>query len=159
MLVCCLTIGHAFWRDASSPTMPVGVVSHYRPCLLAWYLTIGHAFWSIAIAINILRVECRWKKGGYKSGATCTEVVLYQTCLMIRSHSQICLLVQCNYIRHACWVHESSTHVCKVLLYQATYLVCYKSIRHAYRYDAPLTGLLNLSGTILNTILNISNSE
>ena len=133
LLVCCLTIGHAFWRDASSSTMPVGVVPHYRPCLLAYYLTIGHAFWSIAIAINILRVECRWKKGGYKSGATCTEVVLYQTCLMIRCHSQICLLVQCNYIRHKCWVHESSTHVCKVLLYQARYLVCYKSIRHAYR--------------------------
>ena len=28
---------------------------------------------------------------------------------------------------------NSSTHVCKVLLYQASYLVCYKSIRHAYR--------------------------
>ena len=103
-LLWCLTIDHAFWCSASSSTMPVGVISHYRPCLLAWYLTIGHAFWSIAIAINILRVECRWKKGGYKSGATCTEVVLYQTCLMIRCHSQICLLVQCNYIRHACWV-------------------------------------------------------
>ena len=106
LLVYCLTIGHAFCCGTSSSTMPVGVVPHYRPCLLAWYLTIGHAFWSIAIAINILRVECRWKKGGYKSGATCTEVVLYQIYLMIRCHSQICLLVQCNYIRHACWVHK-----------------------------------------------------
>ena len=26
---------------------------------------------------------------------------------------------------------NSSTHVCKVLLYQARYLVCYISIRHA----------------------------
>ena len=54
--------------------MHVGVVHHYKPCLLAWYLTIGHAFWSIATAINIILVECRWKKVGYKSGATCTEV-------------------------------------------------------------------------------------
>ena len=28
---------------------------------------------------------------------------------------------------------NSSTHVCKVLLYQVRYLVCYKSIKHAYR--------------------------
>ena len=133
LLVWFLTRDHACWCSTSLKVMPVGVVPHYRPCLLVWYLTIGNAFWSIAIAINILRVECRWKKGGYKSGASCTEVVLYQTCLMIRCNSQICLLVQCNYIRHACWVHESSTYVCKVLLYQARYLVCYKSIRHAYR--------------------------
>ena len=104
LLASCLIINHAywticnaFWCGASSSTMPVGVVPHYRPCLLVWYLTIGHAFWSIAIAINILLVECRWKKDGYKSGATCTEVPLYQTCLMIRCFSQKCLLVQCNY--------------------------------------------------------------
>ena len=109
LLVCCLTIGHAFWGGASLPTMPVGVVPHYRPCLLAWYLTLRRAFWSIATAINILLVEYRWKKGGYMSGATCTDVPLYQTCLMMWFHSQICLLVQCNYIRHACWVHELYT--------------------------------------------------
>ena len=105
LLVCCLTIVHAFWCGASSSTMPVGVVPHYRPYLLAWYFTIGHAFWSIATAINILLVKCRWKKGGYKSGATCTEVPLHQTCLMNWCHTQICLLIQCNYIRHACWVN------------------------------------------------------
>ena len=103
---CCLTIGHAFWCGASASTMSVVVVPYYRPCLLAWHLTIGHALWSIATAINILLVECIWRKGGYKSGATCTEVLLYQTCLMIRYHSQICLLVECIYIRHTCWVHE-----------------------------------------------------
>ena len=106
LMVCCLTIGHAFWCSASSSTMPVGMVPHYRPCLLAWYLTIGHGFRSNAIEINILRVECRWKMGGNKSGATYTEVLLYQTCMMIRCHSQICLLVQPDYIRHVCWVHE-----------------------------------------------------
>ena len=96
LLDCCLTIGHAFWCGASSSTMPVGAVPLYRPCLLAWYLTIGHAFWSIATAINILLVECRCKKGGYKSGAICTGVPLYQICLIIQCHSQICLLVQCS---------------------------------------------------------------
>ena len=97
LLVCCFPIGHAFWRDASLSTMPIGVVPHHIPYLLAWYLTIGHVFWSIATAIKILLAKCRWKKGGNKSGATYTEVPLYQTCLMIRCHSQICLLVQCNY--------------------------------------------------------------
>ena len=108
LLAWCLIINHAYWCVASlyampsgvvphSSTMPVGVVPHFRPCLVAWYLTISHAFWSIATALNILLVECRWKKGGYKSGATCIEVPLNQTCLMIWCHSQICLLVQCNY--------------------------------------------------------------
>ena len=106
LLVCCLTISHTFWCGASPSPMPVGVVPNYRPCLLPWYLTIGHAFCSIATAINSLLVDCRWKKGGYMSGTTCTEVPLYQTCLMIQCHTQICLLVQCTYIRHACWVHE-----------------------------------------------------
>ena len=117
-----------------SSTMPVGVVPHFRPYLLAWYLTIGHAFWSIATAINILLVECRWKKSGYKSGATCTEVPLYQSCLMIRCHSQIMPACKMQLLSdmHAGFMN-SSTHVCKVLLYQARYLVCYKSIRHAYR--------------------------
>ena len=133
LLVCCLTIGHAFWCGASSSAMPVSVVPHYRPCLLAWHLTIGHASWSIATAINILLVECRWEKVGYKSGATCTEVPLYQTCLMIRCHSQICLVVQATiYDMHAGFMN-SSTHVYEVLIYQARCLVCYKSIRHAFR--------------------------
>ena len=56
--------------------MPIGVLPQYRPCLLAWYLTVGHVFWSIATAINILLVEHRWKKDGYKSGGNCTEVPL-----------------------------------------------------------------------------------
>ena len=141
LLVCCLTIGHAFWCGASLSTMPVGVVPHYNQCLLVWYFTLGHAFWSIATAINVLLVECRWKNGGHKSGATCQR---------------------CHYVRHVWWsgatlryaclynltisdMHagfmNSSTHVRKVLLYQARYLVCYKSFRHAYRQDAAPTWL------------------
>ena len=53
----------------------------------------------------------------------------------------------------------SDTRVCKVLLHQARYLVCYKSSRHAYRLGAAPAGLLNLSATILDAILNISNSQ
>ena len=85
---------------------------HYRPCLLACYLNIGHACWSIATATDILLVGCRWKKDGYKYDATCTEVPLYQTCLLIQCHSQICLLctfiqirmfVKCCSIRQDIW--------------------------------------------------------
>ena len=34
LLVWCLVIGHACWCCSSLQTMPVGVVPHYRPCLL-----------------------------------------------------------------------------------------------------------------------------
>ena len=122
LLVSCLTLGHAFWCGASSSTMPFGVIPHYRQCLCAWDLTIYQSFWSIATVINILLVECRREKGGYKSGATCTE-----TCLIIRCHSDMpsCTMQLLSDMRAG--FINSSTHVCKVLLYQARYLVCYKS--------------------------------
>ena len=123
LLVCCLTLGHAFWCGASSSTMPVGVVPHYRPCLLAWYFTMGHAFWLIATAINILLVECRWKKGGYKSGCylysgaiisdmsndpvphsdmpACT-MQLYQTC-MLCSWIDLRMFVKCCSTKQGIW--------------------------------------------------------
>ena len=127
LLVCCLTIGHAFWRGASLSTMPIGVlphyrscllvwcliinhacgvVPHYRQCLLAWYLTIGHAFWTIATAINILLVSADGKR-------VVTSLVLpVQRCHYIRHalRSVATLRYACLYnatiIRHACWVHE-----------------------------------------------------
>ena len=117
ILVWCLTIGHAFSCGASLSALPVGVVSHYRPCLLAWYLTIGHACWSIATAMDILLVECRWKKDGVRcymySGAIISDmsadtvplsdmpactVQLYQTC-MLGSFIQIREFVKCCSIR------------------------------------------------------------
>ena len=79
LLVWCLTLGNAFWCGASLWAMPSGVVPHYRPWRFAWYLTIGHVCWSVATATNILLVECRWKKYGYNSAATLTEVPLHQT--------------------------------------------------------------------------------
>ena len=73
LLVWCLIINHAYWCVASLWVMPSGVVPHHQPCLLVWFLTVDHACWRgtslKATAINILLVECRWKKGGYKSGA------------------------------------------------------------------------------------------
>ena len=101
LLVWCLTIGHIcwcgthyksclLWYGASPSAMPVGVVPHYRPYLLACYLTIDHAYWSVATATNILLVECRWKKGGYKSCATCTEVSLPEA---VRAVEKKCLLM------------------------------------------------------------------
>ena len=99
--------------------MTSGVVHHHQPCLLVWFLTIDHACWrgtslyampsgQLPLQSTFLLVECRWMKGGYKSGATCTEVQLYQTCLIVRCHSQICLLVQCNYYQTCMlvsWIH------------------------------------------------------
>ena len=98
LLLWCLTVGHVFWCCAPLYAMPVGVVTHYRPCLLVHF----------ALQPTFCLVECRGKRDGCKSDATLTEVSLRQTYLLIRCHSQICLLVQCNSIRHACWVHLSS---------------------------------------------------
>ena len=47
----------------------------------------------------------------------------------------------------------------KELLHQARNLVCYKSTRHAHRLGAASMGYQTLSATILDAILNISNSE
>ena len=139
MLVCCLTIGHVFWCGASSSVMHVGVVPHYRPCLLVWYLTIDHICWSNATVIDILLVECRMKKDSYKSGAICTEVPLYQTCLLIQCHSdmpactvqlyQTCMLgsfihihlfVKCCSIRQGIWsvTNPSDIPTCRMPLPQ-----------------------------------------
>ena len=84
LLVCCLIIGHVFWLGTSLSDMPSGmvptiglafscgaslsalsvdVVSHYRPCLLAWNLTIGHACWSIATATDNLTSRVQMEEG------------------------------------------------------------------------------------------------
>ena len=100
LLVWCLTIDHACWYGISLSAISAGVVPHIRTYLLAWNLTIGDA-----TATNILLVECWWKKGGYKSVATWSEVPLHQTCLLIWGQTQTHLLVQRNSVRHACWVN------------------------------------------------------
>ena len=95
--------------------MPAGVVPHYKQCLLVWGLTIvlGVACWhgiSHYRQCLLVRWHCnqhftsqlKVEDGWLKSGATCTEVPLHQKFLLISCHSQICLLLQCNYIRHAC---------------------------------------------------------
>ena len=73
--------------------MPIGVV----PLNKSGILVNCHR-------INILLVECRWKKGGCKSGATCTEVPLYQTCLMIQCHTQIGLQLYQTCLLGS-WIH------------------------------------------------------
>ena len=146
LLVCCLTIGHAYWYGASLSAMPSIVVPHYRPCLMVWCLIISHFCWCgdhyrryLLVWNLIIRNACwcgsslqtmpvgvvphyrpcllvnrhcnrhftsrRRRMVSCKSSAAFTEVPLHRTCLLIRCHSQICLLVQCNSIRHACWVH------------------------------------------------------
>ena len=45
LLVCCLTIGHAFWCGPSLSTMTLGVVPYYRPCLLVSCHCNQHFYW------------------------------------------------------------------------------------------------------------------
>ena len=96
--------------------MPVGVVPHYRPI----------ACWSVATQTAILLVECRCKKDGYKSNATFTSDMAAD--LVPLSDMPACTMQLCR----TCMM-GSFTRVCKVLIHQARNLVCYKSIRHAYR--------------------------
>ena len=115
LLVWCLILGHVFSFGSSLSAMPVGVVPHYRSCLLVWCLTIDHAYWRVTslyamsaglfcTSTNILISLVQREEGWLQSDATLKDVPL-QTCLLIRCHSQICLLVQYNSIRHTCWVH------------------------------------------------------
>ena len=98
----CLTKGHALSCGASLSALPGGVVPHYRPCLLALYLTISHACWSIATATDILLVECRWKKDGVWCNLYSGAIISDKSANMVPFSD---MLVQCNSIRHACWVH------------------------------------------------------
>ena len=153
LLVWCLTIGHAYWCSVSLSAVPAGVVPHYMLCLLVWCLTFSHACWcgasllamSVGVvpqyrpcllvwysATDILLVGCRWEKDGNKSGVTCKEVPLHQTCLLILCRSHICLLVQCNSVRHACWVHLFRYGFCSASPSgKASSLL--QTIGHAYR--------------------------
>ena len=130
LLVCCLTIGHAFWCSASSSTMPISGVPHSRPCLLAWYLTIGHCNQHFTSRVQMeegrLQGWCYLYRGTITSDMSADLVPL--------SDMPSCTM-QLLPNMHAGFMN-TSTHVCKVLLYQTRYLVCYKFIRHAYRYDA-----------------------
>ena len=91
LLVWCLTIGHAS-----------KLMLHYQQCLLVWCHSRGHACWSVAAVQPI----SYWSSADWRRMvATCTEVPLHQACLLIWCHSHICLLVQCNSIRHACLVY------------------------------------------------------
>ena len=68
--------------------IPSGVVPHCRSRLLVWCLTIGQACWRgtslyalpagpFALQLTFCLTQCRRKTGGYKSGATLTEVPLH----------------------------------------------------------------------------------
>ena len=97
-----IIIGDAFWCGASLSAMPLGVVPHYRTCLLVWCLTIGHAFWSSA--------SLSFMPAGVLSQ--------YRPCLLLRcliishvfwcgDHYMPCLLVWCLIISTACWCGSS----------------------------------------------------
>ena len=118
LLVCCLTIGHAFWCCASSSTMPVGVVPHDRPCLLVWYLTICHAFCKchcnqhftsrVQTEEGWLQVWCYLYSGAIISDMSDNPVPLLD---MPSCTTQLLSDMHAGFM-------NSSTHVCKVLLYR-----------------------------------------
>ena len=137
--------------------MPIGVLPHYRPCLLMWCLIISHACWCgsshiywcmpvgvIPHYVPCLLVNCHCNQH-FTSGVQTEEGWLQVWCYLYRgaiisdmsdnpksfSDMPSCTMQLLSDI-HAGFMN-SSTHVCKVLLYQARYLLCYKSIRHAAR--------------------------
>ena len=45
LLAVCFSICYTCWYGVCLSAVPAGMVSHYQPCLLAWYFIIRHAFW------------------------------------------------------------------------------------------------------------------
>ena len=133
----------------------------YRPCLLAWYLKIGHACWFIATVQPIF----------YWSSADGRRMVT----------SLVLPVQRCYYIRYVCWFGATLRYAC---LYSATLSDMHAGFIYSGTYtcicsnspSGKVSGLLkihqtclqvrcrshwfvNLSATILDAILNISNSE
>ena len=113
LMVWCLIISHAFWCGGSLWSMLSGVMPHariislacwcgsfYRPCLLSCT-----SLYAMPAGQSPLQPTFYQSNADGRRMVTCTEVPLYQTCLLIRRLSQICLLVQCNSIRQARWVY------------------------------------------------------
>ena len=109
LLVCCLTIGHAFRCGASSSTMPVSVIPHSRPCLFAWYLTIRHCNQHFTSRVQVeegrLQVWCYLYRGTITSDMSADLVPL--------SDMPSCTMQLLSNM-HAGFMN-TSTHVCKVL--------------------------------------------
>ena len=124
LLVCCLTIGHAFWYGASLSAMPSIVVPHYRPCFLVWCgwcLIISHFCWCgdhyrryLLVWNLIIRNAC-WC-GSSLQTMPVGVVPHYRPCLLFNRHcnrhftsrrrrmvaSVVLLLQMCHYIGHVC---------------------------------------------------------
>ena len=155
LLVWYLIIGHAWWCGTSLSAVSVGLVPQYRPCLLAWYLNIGHACWSVATLQQIF----------YWSSADGRRMVT----------SLVLPVQRCHYIRYDCWLGATLTYAC---LYSATLSDMHVGFIYSDTCicsaspSGKVFGLLKIhptclqvrclfpwSATILDAILNISNSE
>ena len=98
-----ITIGHVYCR-----------VPHYRPCLLVSRHCNRHFTSQVQMEEGWLHVQrCHYIRHVCRSSA---------------SHRYACLYSATLPDRHAVFINSDS-RVCKVLLYQARYLVCYKVIR------------------------------
>ena len=120
LLVCCLTIGNAFWCGASSSTMPVGVVPHSRPCLLAWYLTIGHCNQHFTSRVQMeegwLQVWCYLDRGTITSDMSADLVQLSDmpSCTMhllsdMHAGIHLRMFVKCCSIKQGIWSVTNSS--------------------------------------------------
>ena len=94
LLVWCLTTGHAFWCGASLQNVTVGVVPHYRPCLLVRWHCNQHFTIRVRVEEGWLQFCCYYYRGAITSDMAADPVSL--------SDMPACTF---NSIRHACWVH------------------------------------------------------
>ena len=111
--------------------MSVGVEPHYMPCLLVNCHCSQHLTSRVQTEEGWLQVWCYMYRGAIISDMSDNRVPLSD---MPSCSMQLLLDMHAGFM-------NSFTHICKVLLYQERYLVCYKSIRHAYRQDAARTGM------------------
>ena len=91
LLVCCITIGHAFWYGASLSAKPSIMVPHYRPCFLVWCLIISHFCWCgdhyrryLLVWNLIIRNAC-WC-GSSLQTMPVGVVPHYRPCLLVNRH-------------------------------------------------------------------------
>ena len=98
--------------------MPVGVVPHYKSCLLVWCLTVGHVFWCFASLYAMpVGVVLHYRPSLLVRFALQPTFWLVECRPKGIATSLVLVLQKCNYIRHVCWPGATLRYAC---LYSAT---------------------------------------
>ena len=133
----CHSILHVSWCCASLSSIPVGMESHYQPCLLVWCLAIGHTFWCSALILisPIVLVWCLGIGHAFWCGASLQAIPSG-----VVPHYQPCLLVCCLTIGHTFWRGASLSAIPIGVLphYRPWLLVWCIIINHACWYGSSL---------------------